>query len=69
MFDEEFVKINALSKMLDTYMNLDYFLRWTFVVSPASFSALHFYNRFAPLQYQKNMEYFQRLQWKKQKQR
>jgi len=32
IIDEELGKINALSKMLMTYMNVDYFLNWTFVM-------------------------------------
>jgi len=36
--------------MLETYMNVDYFLHSTFVVAPTSSSALHFYNCFSPFQ-------------------
>jgi len=50
MFDEHIRKSNDSSEMLETYMNVDYFLYSTFVVAPNSFSALHFYNRFPPFQ-------------------
>jgi len=53
MFDEDIRKLHDLSEMLETYMNVDYFLHSTFVVAPASFSALHSYNRFAPFQKKK----------------
>jgi len=56
MIDEELENINGLSKMLMTYMNVEDFLHSTSVVAAVSFSALHFYNRYAPLQYRNVME-------------
>jgi len=53
MFDEDIRKSNDLSEMLETYMNVDYFLHSTFVVAPNPFSTLHFYNRFPPFQKKK----------------
>jgi len=50
--------------MLETYMNVDYLLHATFLVAPSFFEAWHFYNPFDPFQ-KKNLEHFERLQWKK----
>jgi len=50
MFDEHIRKSNDSSEMLETYMNVNYFLHSTLFVAPTSFLALHFYNRFPPFQ-------------------